>query len=158
MVLIFFFVEGGGAFCQSYLFIVCSRSRKLNRIKGALDFLITARFGVEYNSIHRALQLDSFGVPHRLEVNRNQACGTDHIESHHNFCPIRSLFSFARVLHKEISIYKKASTNTFRMISFRGLILIFPTSILVPIISRADLPPLPLADITSNNLLLLFLF
>ena len=120
--------------------------------------MITARFGVDYNSIHGYLLVDSFGVPHRSEVNRNQAYATDHVESHHNFCPIRSLFSFARVLHKEISIYKKASTNTFRMISFRRLILIFPTSILVPIISRVDLPPLPLADITSNNLLFLFLF
>ena len=57
----------------------------LNRVKGALDFLITARFGVDYNSIHGDLQVDSFGVPHPLEVNRNQACLTDHIESHHNF-------------------------------------------------------------------------
>ena len=44
------------------------------------------------------------------------------------FCPIRSLFSFARVLHKEISICKKANTNTFRLISFWGLIFIFPTT------------------------------
>ena len=120
--------------------------------------MITARFGVDYNSTRGDLRLDSFGVPHRLEVNRNQACLTDHIESHHNFCAIRSLFSFARVLHKEISICEKANTNTFIMMSFRGLILIFPTSIPVPIISKADLPPLSLAGITRSNLLLLILF
>ena len=57
----------------------------LNCVKGALDFLITARFGVDYNSIHGDLQVHSFGVPHRLEVNRNQSFPIDHIESHHNF-------------------------------------------------------------------------